>query len=121
LAQFLTKYRRKPLILRCHLKRADGNCLESTEHRLKVLQETRAGALPGKSLVVFDAELGMALDVFPCEDGHTQERSLLSEVAETVQARDLWIADRNFCVLNFLLNIHQKSAFFHPSAWKYAL
>ncbi len=28
-----------------------GNCLEATEHRLKVLRNTKAGALPGKSLV----------------------------------------------------------------------
>jgi hypothetical protein len=94
------------------VKFLDGNCLEATEHRLKVLQETRAGALPGKSLVVFDAELGIALDVFPCEDGHAQERALLSEVAETIEAQDVWIADRNFCVLTFLFNIHQKPAFF---------
>ena len=90
----------------------DGNCIEATEHRLDVLRETAAGALPGKSLVVFDPELGIAIDVFPCEDGHAQERSLLSAVAETIQTQDLWIADRNFCVLNFLFKIHQKSAFF---------
>jgi hypothetical protein len=94
------------------VKFLDGNCLEATEHRLIVLRETTAGPLPGKSLVVFDPELGIALDVFPCEDGHAQERLLLSEVAETIQARDLWIADRNFCVLDFLVKIHQKSAFF---------
>jgi hypothetical protein len=26
--------------------------------------------LPGKSLVVFDPQLSMAIDVFPCADGH---------------------------------------------------
>ena len=31
----------------------DGHCIEKTEHRLQVLRETTAGALPGKSLVVF--------------------------------------------------------------------
>ena len=101
-----------PLLPGYRTKFLDGNCIEATEHRLKVLRETRAGALPGKSLVVFDAELGIALDVFPCEDGHAQERSLLSAVAETIQAQDLWIADRNFCVVDFLFKIDQKSAFF---------
>jgi hypothetical protein len=79
---------------------------------LKVLRGTRAGALPGKSLVVFDPALGIALDVFPCEDGHAQERSLLSAVADTVQEADLWVMDRNFCVLGWLFRIHQQSAFF---------
>jgi len=40
----------------------DGNCL-SHRSSLKVLRRTRAGALPGKSLVVFDPALGIALDV----------------------------------------------------------
>lgn len=101
-----------PLLPGYRVKFLDGNCLEATEHRLKVLRETRAGALPGKSLVVFDAAFGVALDVFPCEDGHAQERSLLSAVVATIQAQDLWIADRNFCVLNFLLALHQKRACF---------
>lgn len=67
----------------------DGNCIEATEHRIKPLRETTAGALPGKSLVVFDPALGIARDVFPCEDGHAQERSLLSPILATVEANDL--------------------------------
>jgi len=101
-----------PLLPGYRVKFLDGNCIEATEHRWQVLRGTRAGALPGKALVVFDPELGIALDVFPCEDGHAQERSLLSAVADTIQAQDLWIADRNFCVLEFLFKIQQKSAFF---------
>ena len=38
----------------------------------------------------------LAVDVFPCEDGHAQERSLLSAVLLTVVPSDVWIADRNF-------------------------
>ena len=90
-----------PLLPGYRVKFLDGNCIEATEHRVKVLRQTRAGALPGKSLVVFDPELGIAVDVFPCEDGHAQERSLLSAVADTIQSQDLSIADRNFCVLEF--------------------
>lgn len=101
-----------PLLPGYRTKFLDGNWIEATDRRLKVLRQTRAGALPGKSLVVFDAELGIALDVFPCEDGHAQERALLSAVAETIQAQDLWIADRNFCVLDFLFTLSQKSAYF---------
>jgi hypothetical protein len=78
------------------IKMLDGNCIEATEHRLQVLRETKAGALPGKSLVVYDPELELATDVFPCEDGHAQERSLLEQVLPRVDPRDIWIQDRNF-------------------------
>jgi hypothetical protein len=103
---------RPPLLPGYRLKYLDGNCLAASEHRLKPLRETSAGPLPGKSLVVFDPQLNMAVDVFPCADGHTQERALLGEVVPTVEANDVWIADRNFCVLQFLFEIHRKQAFF---------
>lgn len=102
----------KPILPGYRTKFLDGNCIESTEHRIKVLRDTKAGALPGKSLVIFDPELGIAIDVFPCEDGHAQERSLLSSVLETLDANDLLVADRNFCVLGFLFKIIQRKAFF---------
>ena len=90
----------------------DGNGLGATEHRLAVLRHNRSGALPGKSLVVLDPVLGLAIDIFPCEDGHAQERSLLSEVLETVEAGDLWIGDRNFCTTGFLFGTESKQASF---------
>ena len=102
----------EPLLPGYRTKFLDGNALEATEHRLNVLQATPAGALPGKSLVVFDPALGLALDVFPCEDGHAQERALLTAVAATIQPGDLWVADRNFCVLSFLFDLARKDAFF---------
>jgi hypothetical protein len=101
-----------PLLSGLKTKFLDVNCIEATEHRLKPLRETKAGALPGKSLVVFEPELGIATDAFPCEDGHAQERSLLPQVIETVQKNDLWVADRNFCILGFMFGIHRKDAFF---------
>jgi hypothetical protein len=51
-------------------------------------------------------------DVFPCEDGHAQERSLFGAVLETVQADDLWIQDRNFCTCAFLCTIDHRGAGF---------
>jgi len=93
-------------------KLLDGNCIEATDHRLKALRDTKSGALPGKSLVVFDPQLELAIDVFPCEDGHAQERSLLGNVLKTIEKNDLWVADRNFCTQDFLFGIHNQSAFF---------
>lgn len=51
-------------------------------------------------------------DVFPCEDGHAQERSLLPQVLATVEANDLWIADRNFCTTGFLCGLIKRQAAF---------
>jgi hypothetical protein len=57
------------------VKILDGNALAGTDHRIKELRQSTAAALPGKSLVVLDPALGLAIDVIPCEDGHAQERS----------------------------------------------
>ena len=94
------------------VKILDGNGLGATEHRLSVLRNTKAGPLPGKSLVVLDPKLGLAIDIFPCEDGYTQERALLAEVLTTVEAGDLWIGDRNFWTTEFIFGIESQQAFF---------
>jgi hypothetical protein len=94
------------------VKILDGNALAATDHRLKESRENSAAPLPGKSLVVLDPSLMLACDVFPCEDGHAQERSLLPLVVETVQAGELWIEDRNFCTTGWLFGIERKRAFF---------
>jgi hypothetical protein len=90
----------------------DGNHLAATEHRLEETRRHSAGPLPGMALAVLDPELMMVTDVFPCEDGHAQERSLLDEVAATLRERQLWLADRNFCVKSFLLAVVSKKACF---------
>jgi hypothetical protein len=46
------------------------------------------------------------------EDGQAQERSLLGGVLPLVQARDLWIADRNFCTFGLLFGIACRQAAF---------
>lgn len=81
----------------------DGNHLSGTDHRLKVLRGTAAGALPGQALVLLDPQRMVIDDVFPCEDGHAQERSLLDQVLPSLQPRDLVIDDRNFCTAAFLV------------------
>ncbi len=90
----------------------DGNCIAASEHRIKELRTTAAGALPGKSLAVLDPQRRLILDVFPCEDGHAQERALLDQVVPTIDEGNLWIADRNFCVFSFLAAIRERRACF---------
>src|ERR1043166_3379331 len=103
---------RAPRLPGYRVKILDGNCIEASERRLEVLREVQAGALPGKSLVVYEPTSGLVSDVFPCEDGHAQERSLLGQVLETVHAGDLWIQDRNFCTCAFLCGIDSRGAGF---------
>jgi len=101
-----------PLLPGFTVKMLDGNCIEATEKRLKVLRNTGGAALPGKSLVIYEPEYEMATGIIACEDGHAQERSLFDEVVEKVEANDLFIMDRNFCVRKFLNNIAARDGYF---------
>jgi hypothetical protein len=103
---------RAPWLPGYRVKIIDGNCLEASERRLKALREVQGGALPGKSLVVYEPASGLVTDIFLCEDGHAQERSLFAAVLGTVQAGDLWLQDRNFCTCAFLCEIDHRGAGF---------
>jgi hypothetical protein len=73
----------------------DGHHLEGTEHRLKPLRRTRAGALPGQSLVALDPQRKLIRHVRCCQDGHTQERALVEEAlawVEPGQGNDIKLA-----------------------------
>lgn len=72
------------------VKILDGNAIAKSEHRLKVLRQTGSAPKTCQSLVVLDPALMLAVDVFPCEDGHAQERSLFDEVLRTVEEDDEW-------------------------------
>ena len=103
---------RTPWLAGYRIKIVDGNCLEASEHRLHELREAQGRALPGTSLVVYDPAQGVVTDVFPCENGHAQERSLFGALLKTVKAGELWIADRNVCTRDFLCDIDKRGAFF---------
>jgi hypothetical protein len=95
---------------RCRI--LDGNAPSATEHRIEELRYTWAAPLPGKILVVLDQERMLAEEVFLTEDGHAGERSLLPDLVNCVQPRDVWIADRNFCTIPFMFDIHGRGACF---------
>jgi IS4 transposase len=90
----------------------DGNHLAGTEHRLKELRDRRGGALPGQALVVLDPALLMVSQVLCGEDGHAQERFYLPKVLPLVRAREVWVADRNFCTTDFLFGLVARGASF---------
>jgi hypothetical protein len=104
--------RREPLLHGYRTKIIDGNHLAATEHRIEELRTIGGGPLPGQALVVLEPDRMLVTDVFPCEDGHAQERRLLPQVLLTVEAKNLWIADRNFCTTGFLFGIAARDGAF---------
>jgi IS4 transposase len=90
----------------------DGNHLAATQKRLRVTRGHSAGPLPGQSLVILDPALMLVTDIILCEDAHTQERALIEQVLPLVQEGDVWIEDRNFCTVDFLMGVSQADAFF---------
>ena len=101
-----------PLLRGYRTRILDGNHFSATEHRIEELRTIGDAPLPGKALVVLDPLVKLATHVFPCEDGHAQERSLLDQVLLCVEKGDLWIEDRNFCTLGFLFGIRSRGAKF---------
>jgi IS4 transposase len=85
-----------PMVPGYQLRIVDGNHLPASEKRLKPLRGFRGAALPGQSLVVYDPDTDLVVDMLPCEDGHAQERTMMQAVQQQAQPGQLWIADRNF-------------------------
>jgi IS4 transposase len=104
--------RKEPWLKGYRVKILDGNHLPGTEHRIKPLRFTRAGALPGHALVVLDPERMLVDDVVLCEDGHAQERSMTEAILAMVRPSDVWIKDRNFCTTAFLFGIARRGGSF---------
>lgn len=101
-----------PLLPGYTVRILDGNYLARTQHRLRELRRSRAAALPGMSVVVLDPDTRLVCDLFPCENGHAQERALLPAVLETVRPGEVWIGDRNYCTTAFLGGLLQRRAHF---------
>jgi IS4 transposase len=94
------------------LRILDGNVLTGTDRRLSALRCWLNACLPGKSLVVYEPTLGLVTDLVLCEDAYTQERALLIQVVDRLLARDVVVADRNFCTTRFCFGVAKKRAFF---------
>jgi Transposase DDE domain len=104
--------RRPPYLPGYRCRVLDGSHLGATQRRLKPLRRTKAAALPGTVIALYEPELDLVTQVLLTPDGHAQERSLLDELLPCVQAKDLWIADRNFCTCKFLFGIAASGAAF---------
>lgn len=90
----------------------DGNHFPASDKRLKPLRDFRGAALPGQSLVVYDPDTGLVVDVVPGEDAHAQERALMAPLLQAAQPDELWIGDRNFCTRPILAGWHGRGSAF---------
>lgn len=88
----------------------DGNMLAGTEHRLKPLRTSRAAALPGKSLVLYQCAAALVTKAVLWEDAYAQERALLPDLE--IPSGVHLLADRNFCVYWFFQHIQQSGSYF---------
>jgi hypothetical protein len=95
-----------------HLRILDGNKLAGTQHRLPETRDDAAAPLPGQTLAILEPSWMLISDVLPWEDAYVQERALVDYIVAKVRQHDLWLADRNFCVRRFLLQVAARGAFF---------
>jgi hypothetical protein len=105
------KAQRKPLFPGHRLKVLDGAHLAGTQHRIRETRTLHSAPLPGQALVVLQPDERLISHMFPCEDAHAQERSLLDAVQATVEEKDLLLADRNFCTTGFIFGLVRRGAF----------
>jgi len=90
----------------------DGNHLPASEKRLLPLRVLRGAALPGHSLVAYDPDLGLVVDLVACEDAHASERAGVAPLLEGARAGELWIADRHYCTRTVLRGLEDAGACF---------
>jgi hypothetical protein len=102
----------QPLLPGYRVKIIDGNHLAGTEHRIAETRTLNSSPLPGQALVLLDPQLRLMMDAVPCEDAYAQERSLLNDILPSFQAKDLAIADRNFCCTRFVFGLRDRNAAF---------
>jgi IS4 transposase len=74
----------------------DGNHLPASEKRVKPLRGRRAAALPGQTLVVYDPDLDLVVDLIAGEDAVASERTLVPAAVTAAGPGELWVGDRNF-------------------------
>lgn len=99
-----------PMLPGWRVRIVDGNHLPASEKRLAPLRGFRGAALPGHSLVVYDPDVDLVLDVVPCEDGHASERVLFPPALASATEGELWMGDRHFCTAPAIRLVHARGA-----------
>lgn len=94
------------------LRVVDGNHLPSTEKRLGPLRTQRGATRPGFSVVAYDPDLDLVVDIQPCEDAYASERVSVLPLLARASAGQLWMADRLYCTLPVLQACEETGASF---------
>ena len=90
----------------------DGNHLGKSEKRISELRGLSAAALPGTVVAKFNLDEQCFDRAYLLEDAHAQESTVLNRVIADLQADELLIADRHFCIVSFLLDVAAACACF---------
>jgi hypothetical protein len=113
-ALVLDELQAKPLqvLFGYDLRIIDGNHPNGTEHRLDVLRDEPAAALPGVVVAVLDPQKRLIQDVVLSTDGHAQECTLVEPLVAAALPGQLWLADRHYCTSAILFGLARRKAFF---------
>lgn len=95
-AQFPSVFGDIPVII------IDGNHIASTEHRLKVLRGTTAGALPATTVVMLNPQQQLVLEIIADVDAYESEIVNPERLWNAVPAKHCVIADRLYCTRKLL-------------------
>jgi hypothetical protein len=90
----------------------DGNHLRKSEKRLGVLRGLAGAALPGTVVAKLNLEDQLFERGYLLEDAHAQESTVLDRVVADLQEQELLIADRHFCITQFLVDVAEARCFF---------
>lgn len=90
----------------------DGNHLQKTEKRISELRGIASAALPGTVVAKYSLGRELFERAYLQVDAHAQEASVLDRVLEDLEAKDLIIGDRHFCILLFMLGIISRGGVF---------
>lgn len=90
----------------------DGNHLQKSEKRIGELRGLCAAALPGTVVAKFNLQNQLFERAYLLADAHAQESSVLDRVIADLDARELVIADRHFCIVKFLMDVAARSSCF---------
>ena len=90
----------------------DGNHLQESEKRLKPLRMLHDAPLAGTIVARFDLQRQLFDRAYLLEDAHAQECSTLDRVLGDLTKGDLLLADRHYCILNFLRGCNDKGVCF---------
>jgi len=90
----------------------DGNHLRKSAKRLGALRGLSAAALPGTVVAKLNLDTHLFERAYLLEDAHAQESTVLDRVVADLQAQEVLIADRHFCIVWFLRDVAAAGGYF---------